>query len=184
MSRIGKKQIDLPSNVELKVGSDGEVTVKGPKGSLVRKLHASMDLNVENKVVKIVPKVDNNENKKYHGLTRSLVNNMVVGVSTGFSKSLLLRGVGYRALVKGNELQLVLGYSHPINYNIPEGIEITVEKTGKDPMVVVNGSDKELVGQTAANIRAFRKPEPYHGKGVRYADEVIITKVGKSSGKK
>lgn len=183
MSRIGKKIIDLPQNVEVK--QDGrKIIVKGPKGSLQREIHHSMRVEKDGSHLKVVA-VDGQESVgNFHGLTRSLINNMVVGVSAGFSKSLILKGVGYRAQLKGKELQLTLGYSHPINYQIPEGIDIKVDKHGNDPLVVVSGADKEVVGQTAANIRSFRKPEPYHGKGVRYIDEVIVTKVGKSSGKK
>ncbi|MFK7822905.1 MAG: 50S ribosomal protein L6 [Oligoflexales bacterium] len=183
MSRIGKKEISVPSGVEVKV--DGlNIAVKGPKGDLARKIHPTMKLELEGSVLKVVPAREDKPEVNYHGLTRSLVNNMVEGVKNGFSKRLLLRGVGYRAAVAGKDLQLTLGYSHPVVYPIPQGIEIKVDKLGKDPMVVVSGADKELVGQTAANIRAFRKPEPYHGKGVRYVDEVIVTKVGKSAGKK
>lgn len=183
MSRIGKKLIALPSGVELKVEGN-LVKVKGPKGSLERSIHPTMQVVVEDNAVKVTPVNEKEPAGNFHGLTRSLINNMVVGVSEGFSKQLLLRGVGYRAAVQGKDLNLTLGYSHPVLFPIPAGIEIKVDKLGKDPMVVVNGIDKETVGQTAANIRAFRKPEPYHGKGVRYADEVIVTKVGKSAGKK
>lgn len=183
MSRIGKKIIDLPSGVTLSVKGQ-DIEVSGPKGKLKRTIHNSMSLTQEGNVVSVVPKKGQEHLSNFHGLTRSLVMNMVSGVHEGFSKSLLLKGVGYRALLKGKELHLTLGYSHPIIFSVPEGIEIKVEKQGKDPMVVVRGIDKESVGQTAANIRGFRKPEPYHGKGVRYIDEVIITKVGKSAGKK
>lgn len=177
MSRIGKAPIELPTGVELKV--DGlKVAVKGPKGQLEREIHPSVDVAVEGNVVKVVPKTDDVSN--FWGLTRSLLNNMVVGVSQGFSKQLSLIGVGYRAQVKGKELHLTLGYSHPVVYPIADGLEMSVEK---NTIVTVKGADKEAVGQAAANIRAFRKPEPYHGKGVRYIDERIITKVGKSAKK-
>ena len=183
MSRIGKKEIKVPTGVDVKL--DGStISVKGPKGALSRDVHPTMKVEVADSLVKISPVDPAKPAVNFHGLTRSLINNMVEGVATGFTKKLLLRGVGYRAAVAGKDLQLTLGYSHPVVYPIPQGIEIKVDKLGKDPMVVVSGADKELVGQTAANIRAFRKPEPYHGKGVRYADEVIITKVGKSAGKK
>ncbi len=180
MSRIGKKTIALPKGVEVKV-SGGKVVVKGPKGSLEQALHASMDVVVEGSAVNVVPKLEGWEYRKYHGLTRSLVNNMITGVTSGFTKSLTLVGVGYRAQVQGRELQLTLGYSHPVNYLIPAGIEVKVDK---QTSLMVTGADKQAVGQTAADIRSFRQPEPYHGKGVRYADEVIVTKAGKSSGKK
>jgi len=183
MSRIGKKVISLPQNVEVSV-SGRTVKIKGPKGTLERVIHPSMKIEKGQAELHIVPVSESETVGNFHGLTRSLVNNMVEGVSHGFTKSLILRGVGYRALVKGRELHLTLGYSHPVVYEIPKGVDITVDKAGNDPLVVVKGPDKELVGQTAANIRAFRKPEPYHGKGVRYIDEVIVTKVGKSAGKK
>jgi large subunit ribosomal protein L6 len=140
-----------------------------------------MDVVIEGPEVKIIPKDGAWEFRKFHGLTRSLVNNMVLGVSTGFSKSLNLVGVGYRAQVQGQDLQLTLGYSHPVVFKIPKGIEIKVDK---QTALVVSGADKEAVGQAAADIRSFRAPEPYHGKGVRYTDERIVTKAGKSSGKK
>ena len=177
MSRIGKAPIDVPNGVEVKL-SGRKVTVKGPKGQLEQELHQSVDLVVEGNVVKIVPKTDDVSN--FWGLTRSLVNNMVVGVSTGFQKQLSLIGVGYRAQVKGKELHLTLGYSHPVIYPIADGLEMSVEK---NTIVTVKGADKQMVGQAAANIRSFRKPEPYHGKGVRYIDERILTKVGKSAKK-
>ena len=183
MSRIGKKEIKVPSGVDVKLDGSS-ISVKGPKGNLSRDLHPSMKIEMGDSLIRVSPADPEKPSVNFHGLTRSLVNNMVEGVTNGFSKRLLLRGVGYRAAVAGKDLQLTLGYSHPVVYPIPQGIEIKVDKLGKDPMVVVSGADKELVGQTAANIRAFRKPEPYHGKGVRYADEVIITKVGKSAGKK
>lgn len=177
MSRIGKAPIELPAGVEFKV-SGSKVVVKGPKGQLERETHSSVDVVVEGSAVKVVPKTDDVSN--FWGLTRSLLNNMVVGVSTGFQKQLSLIGVGYRAQVQGKELHLTLGYSHPIVYPIADGLEMSVEK---NTLLTIKGADKELVGQTAANIRAFRKPEPYHGKGVRYVDERIITKVGKSAKK-
>ena len=177
MSRIGKAPIKLPTGVEVSVDA-GVVTVNGPKGTLVRSTHPSVDVAVDEGSVKIVPKTDDVSN--FWGLTRSLVNNMVVGVSTGFEKKLSLIGVGYRAQVKGKELHLTLGYSHPVVYPIMDGLEMSVEK---NTIVTIKGADKEAVGQAAANIRAFRKPEPYHGKGVRYLDERIITKVGKSAKK-
>lgn len=177
MSRIGKAPIEIPGGVEVKVNGS-HVVVKGPKGQLERQIHSSVDVQVEGAQVKVVPNTENVSN--FWGLSRSLLNNMVTGVSKGFEKSLTLVGVGYRAQVKGKELHLTLGYSHPVVYPIADGLEISVDK---NTTVLVKGADKELVGQTAANIRSFRKPEPYHGKGVRYTDERIITKVGKSAKK-
>ncbi len=182
MSRIGKKVIEIPAGVDVQV-QDQLVTVKGPKGQLQRTVHASMRLEKEGtSLLHIVPKdPESRDHGKFHGLVRSLVNNMVIGVSEGYTKSLTLIGVGYRAALQGNDLQLTLGFSHPVVHAIPKGLQVQVEK---QTQVTITGADKELVGQTAANIRAYRKPEPYHGKGVRYSDEQIITKVGKAAGKK
>lgn len=180
MSRIGKKAVELPKSVEIKI--DGQnLSVKGPKGKLERTLHQSIQIEKEGGSLKFSLKPGFDDCGNFHGLTRTLVHNMVVGVTDGFSKSLTLVGVGYRAAVAGNQLQLTLGYSHPISHKIPAGIEVKVDKQVN---LVVLGSDKEMVGQIAADIRSYRKPEPYHGKGVRYADEVIVTKVGKSASKK
>lgn len=177
MSRIGKTPINLPTGVDVKI-QDSQVVIKGPKGELKRVLHSSMGLKQEENTLIVVP---HKPLSNFYGLTRSLVNNMVEGVSKGFSKSLTLKGVGYRANVQGSNLNLTIGYSHPVLFEIPKTIEVKVEKQTK---VVVSGVDKELVGQVAATIRGFRKPEPYHGKGIRYTDEVIITKAGKSGAKK
>ncbi len=179
MSRIGKQPIVIPKGVEIKLDKQ-HLVVKGPKGQLEQKVHDSMGLDIKPDVLTVVPKNDSKLNRKYYGLTRSLVSNMVEGVSTGFSKSLTLIGVGYRAQMKGKDLNLTLGYSHPILFTPPAGIDIKVDKT---TTVIVSGASKQQVGQVAANIRAFRKPEPYHGKGVRYSDERISTKVGKAGGK-
>lgn len=177
MSRIGKAPINIPGGVDVSIDGSS-VKVKGPKGELSRVIHSSMGLKKENDVLTVVP---NQQLSNFYGLTRSLVNNMVEGVSKGFEKSLTLKGVGYRAAVQGNQLNLTIGYSHPVLFDIPKTIDV---KVTKQTTVVVSGADKELVGQVAANIRAFRKPEPYHGKGIRYTDEVIITKAGKSGAKK
>ena len=180
MSRVGKKSISVPKGVTVDVAGSA-VKVKGPKGELVLTMHSSMKIVIEESLVKVLPKVENNSVKKFHGLTRTLINNMVLGVTQGFQKKLLLVGVGYRAAVKERELNLTLGYSHPVVYLIPKGIQIDVEKQTE---ITVAGANREQVGQVAADIRAYRKPEPYHGKGIKYADEVIKTKVGKSGGKK
>jgi large subunit ribosomal protein L6 len=180
MSRIGKNEIKLPTGVTAKF-KDGVIQVQGPQGNLERKLHESMNVVVEGATVKVAPRSQNSDDSKYWGLTRTLVSNMVQGVSTGFTKSLTLVGVGYRAAVAGSKLTLSIGYSHPIDFEAPKGIKIAVDKT---TTVIISGADKEVVGQTAATIRGFRSPEPYHGKGVRYSDEVIAIKVGKAGGKK
>ncbi len=180
MSRIGKTPIELPKGVELKIEGN-DITVKGPLGNLRRSVHKSVTVSQEGNQVVVSPRDDSKALRKFHGLSRSLVNNMVEGVSKGFSKSLTLIGVGYRAALKGDSLQLTLGFSHPVLYKIDQNLKVKVDK---QTSVTITGIDKELVGQTAANIRAFRKPEPYHGKGVRYSDEVIKTKVGKAGAKK
>ena len=179
MSRIGKKPITIPAGVEVKV-EGSLVKVKGPKGQLERVVHGNIKVEVKGNEVTLSVDGDLNTYKKYYGLTRTLIANMVEGVSKGFSKSLTLVGVGYRAQMVGKDLELALGYSHPILYTPPKGIEIKADKRTE---ISVFGYDKELVGQVAANIRAFRVPEPYHGKGVRYSDEVVITKVGKTGAK-
>lgn len=180
MSRIGKKPITLPKGVEVKVEGD-TVKVKGPKGQLAQKIHDTMSVTVEAGAVKVVPKSPRNDIGQYHGLTRTLVANMVLGCAEGFSRTLSLVGVGYRAAPKGKGVTLNLGHSHSIDFDAPAGIEIKVDK---QTTLVVTGADKELVGRVSATLRGLRAPEPYHGKGVRYADEVIATKVGKAAGKK
>lgn len=176
MSRIGKQPIDIPNGVDVKLEGD-VIKVKGPKGQLEQKIHEAIKVEIKDKVITVTPKVDNKCNSKFHGLVRSLLFNMVEGVSKGVSKELKIIGVGYRAALKGKTLELSLGYSHPIIYNPPKGIELKLEKRDS---ITVMGFDKALVGQVAANIRGFRKPEPYHGKGIRYVDEHIVTKVGKA----
>lgn len=178
MSRIGKKPIGLPEKVEVKI--EGlNVTVKGPKGSLSRTFNKEIDLKLDGKNVIVTPKAVNNTSKALWGLTRTLVNNMVVGVSKGFLKTLEFNGVGYKAAVNGKTLTLNLGYSHPIDYVLPEGVIAKVNKN----VIELESNDKELLGFAAAKIRSFRPPEPYKGKGIKYSDEVIIRKAGKT-GKK
>ena len=180
MSRIGELPITLPSAVDLKI-SDDVVKVKGPKGALEQKIHPRTVVTRDGDKVLVTLHEKVKENKKFHGLMRTLINNMVVGVTEGFTKELLMVGVGYRATMKGKVLNLSLGYSHPIEFTPLEGVTVQV---GKQNNIVVSGANKEHVGRTAATIRGFRQPEPYHGKGVRYKDEVIATKVGKSGTKK
>ena len=175
MSRIAKAPIELPSGVEVKIG-DGEVSVKGPKGNLVQQLHPNVSLEQEDKNLTVKPA--NDSDIPMAGTMRSLVNNMVVGVSNGFEKKLTLVGVGYRAQVQGGKLTLALGYSHPIEYTAPEGV--TIEAPSQTE-VVVKGCDKQKVGQVASEIRSFRPPEPYKGKGVRYSDERVVRKEAKKA---
>lgn len=180
MSRVGKQPVEVPQGVEVKIGND-VVSVKGPKGLLQQAVHPATKVTQEGNTVIVTPVDESRVNRKFHGLMRALINNMVVGVTTGYSKSLTLVGVGYRAAQKGKDLTLTLGYSHPVEFKCPEGIEL---KAVKPTEITVSGIDKALVGHTAAVIRGFRAPEPYHGKGVRYTDERISTKVGKAAGKK
>ena len=175
MSRIAKAPIELPSGVEIKIAAS-EVSVKGPKGNLVQKLHPAVSLEQEDKTITVKPASDSDI--PMAGTFRSLVNNMVVGVSNGFEKKLTLVGVGYRAQVQGTKLVLALGYSHPIEYTAPEGV--TIEAPSQTE-IVVKGCDKQKVGQVASEIRSFRPPEPYKGKGVRYSDERVVRKEAKKA---
>ncbi len=180
MSRIGKAPVVVPSGVDVTV-ADGSVTVKGPKGSLSRIIPGDITIHQENGSLTFERPNDERKNRALHGLTRSLVNNMVVGVTDGYSKQLEIVGVGYRAEAQGaNALRLNLGFSHPVTVRAPEGISFEVPVPTQ---VVVSGIDKEVVGQVAADIRSIRKPEPYKGKGVRYAGERVLRKAGKA-GKK
>ncbi len=175
MSRIGKKPVPLPKGVTATV-SGKEVKVKGPKGELKLTLVAEVDASVGEHGIEVKPRLEMERARQMWGLSRSLVNNLVVGVTQGFNTKLEIQGVGYRAAVQGKNLNLQLGFSHDVAYPIPAGITITAEKP---TMLTVSGMDKQLVGQVAAEIRAYRKPEPYKGKGVRYADEYVRRKEGK-----
>jgi large subunit ribosomal protein L6 len=180
MSRIGKKEISLPKGVEVREDA-GAVVVKGPKGSLKTPLVAGITVSIENNVVKFQRPDEEKKTRAFHGLMRALVANNVKGVSEGFKRELDIIGVGYRAEVKAKEVVFQLGYSHPVRFPIPEGIEIVVEaKTGH---ITVTGIDRQKVGQTAAEIRSLREPDPYKGKGIKYSDEVIRRKAGKAAGK-
>jgi len=179
MSRIGKLPINIPSGVKIAMNG-AEVSVQGPKGKLAQKLPEVVDIKVAADVVTVERRGDDKSDHSMQGLTRTLIANMVEGVSNGFERVLEITGVGYRAEASGKNLNLSLGYSHPIDYPLPEGITVEVEKQTK---IMVRGIDKQLVGATAAKIRSFRPPEPYKGKGVRYADERILRKAGKA-GKK
>ena len=179
MSRIGRMPIAIPAGVTVEVAENNKVTVKGPKGTLERVLAPEMNIAIEGEEVVVTRPNDLKRMKSLHGLTRTLINNMVVGVSTGYEKKLDVNGVGYKAAKAGKKLTLSLGYSHPVEMEDPEGLESTVEGN----IITVMGIDKEKVGQYAAEIRSKREPEPYKGKGVKYVDEVIRRKVGKT-GKK
>ncbi|MBR5177399.1 MAG: 50S ribosomal protein L6 [Lachnospiraceae bacterium] len=179
MSRIGKMPIAIPAGVTVDVAENNTVTVKGPKGTLTRVLAPELEIKVEGAEVIVNRPNDLKRSKSLHGLTRTLINNMVVGVTQGYEKALEINGVGYRAAKEGKKLVLNLGYSHPVNMIDPEGIESTVDNN----RIVVKGIDKEKVGQYAAEIRDKRRPEPYKGKGIKYVEEVIRRKAGKT-GKK
>ena len=179
MSRIGRMPIAIPAGVTVDVAENNKVTVKGPKGTLERVLPAEMDIKLEGTTVVVSRPNDLKKMKSLHGLTRTLINNMVVGVTNGFEKKLEVNGVGYKAAKAGKKLTLSLGYSHPVEMIDPDGIETSVEGN----LITVKGIDKEKVGQFAAEIRDTRRPEPYKGKGIKYVDEVIRRKVGKT-GKK
>jgi len=176
MSRIGKQPVTLPSGVEVSI-QGSQVEVKGPKGKLFRQFHELVEVSQADGAVTVKPLAESKEAKALWGLTRSLLANMVTGVSVGFKKVLEINGVGYRAEMKGRDLHLALGFSHPVVHPLPDGIEGSVEK---NTVVTLTGIDKELLGLTAAKIRAYRPPEPYKGKGVKYADEQIRRKVGKA----
>ena len=180
MSRIGKLPVAIPAGVEVKLEEGNVITVKGPKVTLTRKLADDMNFAIEDGQVTVTRPNDLKRSKSLHGLTRTLINNMVIGVTQGYEKQLEINGVGYRAAKSGKKLTLSLGYSHPVEMEDPEGIETVVDGTTK---IIVKGIDKEKVGQFAAEIRTKRPPEPYKGKGIKYADEYIRRKVGKT-GKK
>ena len=179
MSRIGRMPIAIPDGVTVTIAENNQVTVKGPKGTLERVLPAEMDIKQEGSEIIVTRPNDLKKMKSLHGLTRTLIHNMVIGVTAGYEKTLEVNGVGYRASKSGNKLTLNLGYSHPVEMEDPEGLESTVDGN----KIIIKGIDKEKVGQYAAEIRDKRRPEPYKGKGIKYADEVIRRKVGKT-GKK
>ncbi|HKM22960.1 MAG TPA: 50S ribosomal protein L6 [Lachnospiraceae bacterium] len=180
MSRIGRMPIAIPAGVTVDIAENNKVTVKGPKGTLERVLVPEMELKMEDGQLTVARPNDLKRNKSLHGLTRTLINNMIIGVTEGYEKVLEINGVGYRAAKAGKKLTLSLGYSHPVEMEDPEGLEAVVEGQNK---IIVKGIDKEKVGQYAAEIRDKRRPEPYKGKGIKYADEHIRRKVGKA-GKK
>jgi large subunit ribosomal protein L6 len=179
MSRIGKQPIEIPGGVKVSL-DDQKLTVTGPKGTLSRAILDNVSIAITDKALTVSRVDESIKARAMHGLTRTLISNMVTGVTKGFERALEINGVGYRAEMKGDTLNLSLGYSHPINFQLPVGITVEVDKMTK---LLVKGIDRELVGQTAAKIREFRSPEPYKGKGVKYADEKILRKAGKT-GKK
>lgn len=184
MSRIGKQPIPLVDGTEFSIGADNVVTIKGQKGTRTLQIHPEIKVEKNENEIVVSRSSETKEQKSLHGLYRSLINNMIQGVTEGYKKQLEIIGVGYRASFSGGILELNLGFSHPIYFVPPEGIDIEVDtKSRKNPILIITGIDKELVGQVAAKIRSMRKPEPYKGKGVRYLDEQIRRKAGKSAAK-
>lgn len=181
MSRIGKQPITIPNSVEVKIDNNNVITVKGPKGTLTRELHKAMKVEIADKVITVTRPSEQKEHKSLHGLTRTLVNNMIIGVTEGYQKTLEIHGIGYRALKQGKKLVMTLGFSHPVEMEEPEGLTIEVPQQDR---VVVKGIDKQAVGEFAAKIKTKRPPEPYKGKGIRLEGEVIKRKEGKTGGKK
>lgn len=177
MSRIGKRPIEVPKGVTVTVADGNLVTVKGPRGTLTQQLPQEISIQQQDSTLSVTRPSDEKQHRALHGLTRALLNNMVIGASTGFQKVLEINGVGYRATKTGRNLTMSLGFSHPVVVAAPEGIDLN---TGERNTVIVSGVDKQLVGEVAANIRSLRPPEPYKGKGIKYADEVIRRKAGKA----
>ena len=178
MSRIGKQPIEIPTGVEVAVGEGNVVTVKGPRGELTQTMHANMTIAVDDGLIRVERPDDQGFNRGLHGLTRSLVANMVEGVTKGYEKRLEIIGVGYRAAMKGKDIEVQAGYSHPVLVQVPDGIEFEVPAPTQ---IVVRGNDKQAVGEIAAKIRKIRKPEPYKGKGIRYEGEYVRKKAGKAA---
>ena len=184
MSRIGNSPIQIPSGVEVKISNDNVVTVKGVKGELTQKMDESIQAKVEDGLLTLQRTNETKDAKSKHGLYRALLNNMVFGVSTGYKIEQELVGVGYRANASGQQLELILGYSHPIVMQLPKEVKVSAETLkGKPPLITLESHDKQLVGQIAAKIRSFRKPEPYKGKGIRFKGEQIRRKAGKAGAK-
>ena len=181
MSRIGNKAITVPAGVELTIAEGNEVTVKGPKGSLTKTFSPLMEISVDENVITVKRPNEEKHTKQLHGTTRALLATMVEGVSTGFTKHLKVVGIGYRAALKGKTLNLIVGFSHEVNIEVPEGVTVEVPD---NTTINVSGIDKQIVGQFAANVRAVKKPEPYGGKGIRYVDEVVRRKEGKTAASK
>lgn len=184
MSRIGKQPILLKDGVEFSINANNIVTIKGKNGTDTMKVHPSINVEKNDDEILVTRSTDQQKDRSLHGLTRSLINNMITGVTEGYSKKLEIIGVGFRATLNGDILELNVGYSHPIYFVPPDGVDIKVDtKTSKNPRLIISGIDKELVGQVSAKIRSFRPPEPYKGKGIRYVDEYVRRKAGKSAAK-
>ena len=185
MSRVGKLPITIPAKTEVSVADNGVVTVKGPRGTLTEKIDRDIIVKVEDGKVVLERPTEQKRHKALHGLYRSLINNMIVGASEGYKKTLDVVGVGFRASNQGQLLELSIGFSHPIYVMLPTEIKVTtVSEKGQPPRIILESNDKQLVGQVAAKIRSLRKPEPYKGKGIKYTEEILRKKAGKSAGKK
>ncbi len=185
MSRIGKMPVPIPQGVEIKISDKNLVSVKGPKGELSQQVDPDIIVSVENGELNVSRPTDQKRHRALHGLYRALINNMVVGVSEGFKKELEVVGVGYRASNTGQLLELTLGYSHPVYFYVPDEVKVSAgQEKGKNPIIKLESADKELIGQIAAKIRSFRKPEPYKGKGIRFVGEILRRKAGKAAAKK
>lgn len=185
MSRVGNLTISLPKGVDISVTKSNVVTVKGPKGSLNENIDPAIAIKLENGEMNFSRPTDQNRHKALHGLSRALVSNMIQGVTEGFTKTLELVGVGYRVTNTGNLLEIIIGYSHPIYFYVPDEVKVvTKSEKGSNPAIILTSNDKQLLGQVAAKIRAYRRPEPYKGKGIKYSNELIRRKAGKTSGKK
>ena len=185
MSRIGKNPVNLPSGVTVSVSKGNLVTVKGPKGQLTQQVDPDMGVEVKEKEIQVTRPTESKRHRSFHGLYRSLIANMIEGVTNGYTHSMEVIGVGYRAENKGNLLILTLGYSHPIYFMVPKEVAVeTVNAKGKNPIIKLSSMDKQLIGQIAAKIRSLRKPEPYKGKGIRFEGEVVRRKAGKTAAKK
>lgn len=184
MSRIGKAPISIPSGVEISVSKGNMVTVKGPKGELMQQVDPALTINIEDGTLEMSRPTESPRHRSLHGLYRSLINNMVIGVSEGYKRELEVIGVGYRVNNTGQLLELIVGFSHPIYFYLPDEVKLeTKTEKGKNPTIILESNDKQLIGQVAAKIRAFRKPEPYKGKGIKYSEENIRRKAGKAAGK-
>lgn len=185
MSRVGKSIINIPGGVSIDVSKGNFVTVKGSKGTLSKQMDADMKISVEDGVLTVDRPTDQKRHREVHGLTRALINNMVNGVSSGFSKTLELIGVGYRVANTGNLLEMTIGFAHPVYFVLPEEVKVTTKmEKGENPTIILESFDKQLLGQICAKIRAYRKPEPYKGKGIKFQGEILRRKAGKTASKK
>lgn len=185
MSRVGNLPISLPKGVDISISKGNLVTVKGPKGSLQEQIDPDIKIKMDEGQMTFSRPSEQNRHKALHGLSRALVGNMITGVTEGFTRTLELVGVGYRVTNTGNLLEIIVGYSHPIYFYVPNEIKVeTKTEKGSNPMIILSSTDKQLLGQVAAKIRAYRKPEPYKGKGIKYSNEILRRKAGKTSGKK